>query len=154
MGDTLAPTQRKRSKMITEEQAKQLKVGDEVHICSTPGQKCDVWKVWRVKESYEEYPQGWLVTLLRQGADMESGYATSAVISETTMGEWHLPGECPPPSRELRVSIHRVYDEKWMGSFYLSVDATEEFLRRNLPPLLRAAQILAQEDGALGTSRG
>ena len=123
--------------MITEEQAKQLNREDKVHSCSEPGRRCGEWKVWT---PYEKHSKGWIV-VLKLATDIH----TSAGISEASQEAWHLPGECSSPSRELKVDIYRVYDGVRVGSFYLSMDDSEEFLQKNAPALLKGAQIMAQE---------
>ena len=123
--------------MITQEKAKTLKVGDFVHCCLIPRTKCEVWKVGK---PYQDYNEGWLVHL--QKVEDKN---TWAGISEVRMAEWHLPGECFPPSRELRIEVRRVYDRKSVGSFYVPLDASDEFLQRNIPALIRGAIIIAEE---------
>lgn len=120
--------------MITQEQARMLHVGDKVHHCLGPGTKCEEW---RVCVPYARYEEVWLVELRRES--VLSG------ISETRMDEWHLPGQCTLPSRLLRVRVERVWDGLNVGFFYIDIDANEEFLQKNTPVMLRAAQILAGE---------
>lgn len=119
--------------MITQDKAKLLKIGDEIHSSTFLGKKCEVWKV---KKSYTEYPDGWLVSVAHKN--------TSAGICDARMEEWHFPWECSPPSRELRVDIYRVYDGVRVGSFYISMDDSKEYLERNIPKVLSATQVIAE----------
>ena len=122
--------------MITKEQARGLKKGDIVHTYLNPGEKCEEFEV---VTTYTEYNFDWLVRLCNEERE------TAAGISGDRMTEWHLPGECSPPSRNLRVDIHRIWDNRHVGTFYIGMDDTEEFLQLNIPILVRSAQILAGE---------
>lgn len=74
--------------MITEEQAKQLKVGDTVHYLWQDGQGCSELTV---SESYRrfEFSTGWAV-----------GLGKKYGISDAADEEWHLPSDCPRVAKE------------------------------------------------------
>ena len=124
--------------MITKEKAKTLKIGDTIHCCLTEGRKCEEWVVLN---EYQEDSEGWIVELKLR----VSYYLTTAAICKARMGEWHLPGECPPPSTKLTVSIRREWDWKEVGHFYVNMNDSVEYLERNIPSLIRGAQIMSAE---------
>ena len=70
--------------MITEEQARQLKIGDTLHyLLPWNGLGCDNYKVTKPFSRWEF--SDWIVEV--------SGWG----ISDTTNEIWHLPSECPHP---------------------------------------------------------
>ena len=125
--------------MITQEQAKQLKVGDKVHSCSESELKCEEWEVIT---PYADYPEGWFVQL---EAPSYGGKCFRG-ISKMSAERWHFPNECPPPSRNLRVEVYRVWDGKKVGFFYVSMDDDMDFLRRNVPELIHGVAVIADAE--------
>ena len=80
--------------MITEEQAKQLKVGDIVHYLHSNRKGCSELKVTKPFVRYGgEFSTFWTIGL-------DEGLGKKYGISDTADEEWHLPSECPRVAKE------------------------------------------------------
>ena len=123
--------------MITEEQAKILKYGDLVHACINPGTKCEVWKVI---EPYYLYRKGWHVSVSL--FNLPFANPTSAGICEARKEEWHLPYQCPPPSTNLIISIHREWDNKRLTTLIIPIGYpnTSQIIAKRLEEVLEKAK--------------